>query len=751
MVKEINPTGWQGGVSSLKMAARGSDVIFGADDGTNGVELWVSDGTTEGTAMVSDLWPPEVADPGGEYSSSPDHFVTVGSSVYFRAYVPPDPPEPPADPYDCGHRLWITDGTEVGTEPLPICPTDSRWAVIGSSLYLFAQGESFGDALVKVTGTTVTVVEAFEPGRIFGIDLAVVDFDLYGPLLVFSIADADHGYELWTSDGTGAAMLKDIRPGVPNSNPQHITDFDGSAWFSATDSDGDIELWVSDGSASGTVQFIDLYDTASSVPRFLTSVDDQLFFFARDDVDSLQLWVTDGTVGGTHAVSAFTSDLADSYDVETAGFGGELYFGYRAADGDEFGFEVWVSDGTIDGTHVFFDARPGADGSSAYGFYEAGDRLFFTAYDESIAWYLWATDGTVEGTFRVLANGLAKVLAGSQLYFAGGYPEFFSGELFALPLPDFVTVPKPPQGEQSPNTGVPYTYNTPGGSVSTDGNRVQYRFNWGSQGDSGWLPFGDTSADVTWLTEGGHEVTVEARAENSGLLSSLSYPLYVNAVFEEVILETTLAGPELGEAGVEYAYTLTSGSNSDDALEYSIDWNDGTPVSWLPFDKQAGSIELTHAWQNLGSYEVVARVRCQNHVAVETTTTLWVEITDEFIDPVTLSGPASGYVGHTYDYTIHGESSFGHDLEYAVSWGDGEGNDIDWTPFPAGETTVTVSYQWVFEAPDFPVWAGVRCASHPEVDNGDDMTVEMVDPPPDLLFADGFETGDCGGWSNEVP
>ena len=58
--------------------AVGPSLLFTGDDGARGRELWVSDGTNEGTRLLSDL----TAGPGG---SSPDSFTRVGSKVVFRA------------------------------------------------------------------------------------------------------------------------------------------------------------------------------------------------------------------------------------------------------------------------------------------------------------------------------------------------------------------------------------------------------------------------------------------------------------------------------------------------------------------------------------------------------------------------------------------------------------------------------------------------------------------------------------------
>ncbi len=75
LVKDINPDG-----NSNPANLRNFDGIlyFSADDGTNGSELWKSDGTAEGTVIVGDINP-------GSASSSPGDLTIFNSQLYFNA------------------------------------------------------------------------------------------------------------------------------------------------------------------------------------------------------------------------------------------------------------------------------------------------------------------------------------------------------------------------------------------------------------------------------------------------------------------------------------------------------------------------------------------------------------------------------------------------------------------------------------------------------------------------------------------
>src|SRR3954469_14496023 len=78
----------------------GNTLYFIGDDGVHGFELWRSDGTPQGTAMVVDLNPGAAAGVRGAERS----LLAVGDTIYF-----------------CGNdglhgfELWKTDGTADGT------------------------------------------------------------------------------------------------------------------------------------------------------------------------------------------------------------------------------------------------------------------------------------------------------------------------------------------------------------------------------------------------------------------------------------------------------------------------------------------------------------------------------------------------------------------------------------------------------------------------------------------------------------
>ncbi|WP_037952881.1 ELWxxDGT repeat protein, partial [Sulfitobacter donghicola] len=136
---------------------------FVAFDGSNGIELWQTDGTTGGTVLFKDL------NPGGG-SSTPSDLIVADGLMYFGA-----------DDGTSGAELWVTDGTSAGTTLVK----DVRVGANGS----FAQPVGVIDINVAPEQATLsnnTTAENVASGTTIG-TLAAVDVD--GDALTYTLTN----------------------------------------------------------------------------------------------------------------------------------------------------------------------------------------------------------------------------------------------------------------------------------------------------------------------------------------------------------------------------------------------------------------------------------------------------------------------------------------------------------------------------------------------------------------------------------
>ncbi|MCA9200234.1 MAG: hypothetical protein KDA87_21995, partial [Planctomycetales bacterium] len=273
--------------------------------------------------------------------------------------------------------------------------------------------------------------------------VAPSDFYAAGDLVYFVAETADSGRELWRTDGTsnGTFLLKDIMPGSESSLPQHLTKVGANVFFTADDGAFGRELWTTDGTSDGTYRISDINpNSGNSLPEKLTSVGDKLFFTAYSPSLGREVWslspgnesefvltpheivigpgspsVTNvwGMNGrayyGGNNQSIWTSDATatGTYELTVAHsptgvlVGQDKMFFIARSPGS--GNEVWVSDGTIEGTHVTKDIGPGFTvgviGSELLGLID--DVAYFWGNDPALGSELYRTDGTDEGTWLV--------------------------------------------------------------------------------------------------------------------------------------------------------------------------------------------------------------------------------------------------------------------------------------------------------------------------------------------------------------
>ncbi len=311
----------------------GNKVFFGGTDSDNFKGVWVSDGTAAGTFELGGLKSGGLSSSGGSFGYS----AALGASKVVFQW---------SDGAGIGanDELWVTNGTSSGTSEIG---GHGNKGIAGVNPGLLVQGP-------------------------------LVSFD--GKVL-FAGADAKDYVGLWVTDGTagGTDELGGLNSaGIKNASsedlyPRDITTFGSKAVFEGTDANGHSALWVTNGTASGTAEVGGLGSAgitnaaANFSPSDFTAIGNKVLFDAVDASGQTTLWVTDGTTSGTQEIGGL-----NNHGVANAPSGGLV--GLNTATGQLGQNGVFTSNGTY---------------------------ASFTAYDASGHQGLWVSDGTLAGTHEL--------------------------------------------------------------------------------------------------------------------------------------------------------------------------------------------------------------------------------------------------------------------------------------------------------------------------------------------------------------
>jgi ELWxxDGT repeat protein len=279
--------------------------------------------------------------------------------------------------------------------------------------------------------------------------------------------------ELWKSDGTedGTSRVSDIRPGNrtdESSNPRRLTVLGKSLLFTATNGKDGYELWKSDGTELGTTQVADINLGANSSVNGLESgsyqftvSNNNIYFSATDGNSGYELWKSDGTLNGTKIVLDLLKGPQSSSPREITAVGNDVFFTAFSSDG----LSLWRTNGTESGTEQIFGTNSGAQnfyrGEPRY-LTQVGNSIFFSANgDPNTGRELWKSDGSPQGT-RLLADLFPGSkssdprdlkLVGNTLYFSAKRNEEEGRQLWALDVSELIDNPPPPSDPSLPDYG----------------------------------------------------------------------------------------------------------------------------------------------------------------------------------------------------------------------------------------------------------------------------------------------------------
>jgi ELWxxDGT repeat protein len=412
----------------------GGRVMFTADDGVHGREPWISDGTSAGTTL-DDVNLQGLANPtplarlgdrqffsavraGGDAQLYVTDGTTGGTAllagptavsgmtvfrgkVYFVGF----------DSDQGGDQLWVSDGTAAGTRVVTnqhgLILQGGVGTVAAAGRYVYfvgTAGATTGAELYKTDGTAAGTGIVKDINSIGSQSSSPGSLVALGDKVLFSATDGRHGRELWASDGTdaGTVMVQDSAAGTGGVSPTGMYAFGGKVYYSAdvVGRVGDQELWASDGTDAGTALIKDIRnDGGASAPSGFAAAGGKLYFLADATGDGPTVWTTDGTAGGTRTIDAsihypgtLTAVRAShllfaagttlySYDTAAGGApqalstsvpfappaGAPIGVGadtaYFAAADDEHGMELWSTDGTAAGTALAADLNSGPTSS----------------------------------------------------------------------------------------------------------------------------------------------------------------------------------------------------------------------------------------------------------------------------------------------------------------------------------------------------------------------------------------------------
>lgn len=546
--------------------------FFTATSPATGAELWKTNGTASGTALVRDINT-------GVGPSQPLYLTNVSGTLYFTAYTPTN-----------GFELWKSNGTSSGTVLVADLFTGTgnssfprQLTNVNGTLFFSATNGTSGRELWKSNGTASGTVMVSDIMPLSGDGIAESQpLAVLGSTVYFAANNGPSGVELWKSDGTstGTVMVRDINPGNGSSSPSSLAAVNGAIWMSANDGTRGDELWRSTGTSAGTILLRNIRSgVASSRPTGFVNAGGTVYFLANDGLTGYELWKSNGTTATTVQVADINPGAASGADPYVAvpflpqNFNGSLLF---AANNGTNGMELWRSNGSSTGTAMVIDLLPGAGGALADVplfpplFVNAAGRLYFSADDGVNGEEVWRTDGTSAGTALVADSnpGPADFDPQGFIYTAGyviGWGNFGAQGVEPWSLDPAATQLTPSlTGQANPYRGenATYTVSASGSSVNPT-SPVTYTIDWDNNGTTDQTVTGPASGvNVTHAFPLSQTVTPSVKAQFNTVTSQ---PTTFEVTVTDYVIRPRVSSPSIsdffwgGTPGVDVAFFLYNG------------------------------------------------------------------------------------------------------------------------------------------------------------------------------------------------
>lgn len=262
-------------------------IYFLGDNGNDGVELWKSDGTANGTLMVKNI----NTVPGEGIIIKPHVprlVITPNKQIIFRAIDT-----------TYGAEMWVSDGTEAGTHIIKdILPKKYVTIHYPEHLFVFNDKVIFcraGETFIT-DGTDSNTHMLIQGGTISSLDYIVDSNKAY-----FVTTDS-----LWVTDGSksGTHYLASVYNHQNNKFAQQydLGIINGKLYFKGGDNMNNTKnILMLDTTQNNNIRLIASFNSRIINTAFFNN---KIYFKSPDSTSStVQLWESDGTTKGTKYVS----------------------------------------------------------------------------------------------------------------------------------------------------------------------------------------------------------------------------------------------------------------------------------------------------------------------------------------------------------------------------------------------------------------------------------------------------------------
>lgn len=410
---------------------------FYANNGTNGYELWSSDGTTEGTQIFKEFFPGTA----GIANSLEGIAVTDNYFLFTIASATNQ------------YQLWKSDGTIGGTILLKDVNFDidnigyfNQFVVLNNTPYFVTRSLPNASELWTTDGTTTGTAEIINLPYAEG-SPGIAKLTASDSYLIFS-SSGTLGYNVpWISDGTASGTNQlNLDLTYDSAGELSFVSHNGTVYFQASSGrESGMELWATNGSANTTHIIKDIFHGYSGLitgggALAAAALNDKMVFVGNNGVAALEPFISDGTFENTTLLKnlnpsgyalRFTNESNTNIFIKA---GNKLYFNAFNA---QTGREIYSTDGTTAGTTLVKEIGAGnLDGVGGYTYFmEYNGIFYFKANDNVHGQELWRTDGTEIGTYMVkdINPGAASGVTASNSYtFTNTNFAVFNGYLYFM-------------------------------------------------------------------------------------------------------------------------------------------------------------------------------------------------------------------------------------------------------------------------------------------------------------------------------